>query len=695
MSTPPPNHLLFEGPGEMRALCRAFNWAESALGAVSDWPQSLRTAAQMALASPFPNIILWGPDLIQIYNDGYRVVMDTQHPKGLGQFTRECWPEVWHINEPIYQRVWKGESFSFENSLYRLSRSGKLQDFWLTIAYSPILDESENVGGILVTLFDNTAKVLEEQKRNYVLQLSDALRLLTDSNQIQIEASRALSSFLKADRVGFAEVMPDEECVVVSGYYGDRLPDMKGTYRVGEYDPGLIGRLQAGQTCIRPNVAEDESLTTGQRDAYALLRLGATVTVPLIKQNSLIAIFFVSHEEPRSWSPNEIALIEETADRAWMAVERARAEEALRSADRQKDEFLAMMAHELRNPMATIRNGLNILNHQKDTDSQATMLMMNRQVDHLVRMLDDLLDVSRVSQNKIQLKEEQLELGLLLRAAVEAVEIQNEGQRSKIVFTPAPSPIHVLGDGTRLTQVFTNLLINGLRYTDHSGEVQVSLESNDCEALVRVTDNGIGIESDQLKSIFELFVQVDNSHARSKGGLGIGLTLVNRLIAMHGGRIQANSQGLGKGSEFVVCLPLAKSGPIKASDDKVVPGSSCNQRILVIDDNDDAGMTLAMLLRINGYETHYRTSGRDGIEAAKSLSPGIILCDIGMPEMDGYETCHLLRQQHWSKGMILVALTGYGQEKDKQLAREAGFDHHFLKPVDINELLVYINSLES
>lgn len=695
MTTPPPNHLLFDGPGEMRALCRAYNWAESGLGAVSEWPQSLRTAAQMVLASPFPNIILWGPEHIQIYNDGYRGVMDAQHPKGLGQSNQECWPEVWHVNQPIYERVWQGESFSFENTLYRLVRDGELKDFWLTLAYSPILDESETVGGVLVTLFDNTAKVLEERKKNYLLQLSDALRLLTDSKKIQVEASRVLSSFLEADRVGFAEVIPDEECVVVSSYFGDNLPEMRGKYRLNEYDPELIGRLQAGKTCIRPDVARDERLTIDQKQAYAQLRLGATATVPLIKQGSLAAIFFVFHTEPRSWSASELSLIEETAERTWMAVERAQAEEALRIADAQKDEFLAMMAHELRNPMATIRNGLNILNHQKDVDSHSTMLMMNRQVEHLVRMLDDLLDVSRVSQNKIQLKAEQLELGALLAAAVEAVGVQNKGQIGKIVFLPAAAPVIVHGDGTRLTQVFTNLLINGLRYTDHAGEVRISLESDDCEALVRVTDNGIGLESDQLKSIFELFVQVDNSYARSKGGLGIGLTLVNRLVALHGGRIQASSLGLGKGSEFIVYLPLAKIGQeTQEIADSKASDKTNDQRILVIDDNDDAGMTLTMLLKLNGYETYYRTSSRDGIEAAESLQPTIILCDIGMPEMDGYETCRTLRQQPWSKEMVVIALTGYGQEKDKQLARDAGFNHHFLKPVDINELLAYIGKLK-
>lgn len=370
-----------------------------------------------------------------------------------------------------------------------------------------------------------------------------------------------------------------------------------------------------------------------------------------------------------------------------------RAEENLREADQRKDEFLAMLAHELRNPMATIRNGLNILRLTNETDpvTGQTVGMMNRQVDHLVRLVDDLLDVSRISQGKIELQRERLELGALVAGAVEAMRPQYAALGKGLYFTPAPLPLFVDGDSTRLSQVVTNLLTNGLRYTGQQGQVRVSVVRGDGDALLRVADNGIGLRADQLTAVFELFVQADNSLARQQGGLGIGLTLVQRLVSMHGGRVEARSPGLGGGSEFLVTLPLLDE-PANEPMTMVIPSDSelSRHRILVIDDNADAALTLSMLLKLKGYAVHTQYSGRAGIEVAETLRPTVILCDIGMPEMDGYETVRLIRQQAWGKDVLLMALSGYGQAEDSQRAKEAGFDGHLVKPVDLSALVALI-----
>ena len=396
--------------------------------------------------------------------------------------------------------------------------------------------------------------------------------------------------------------------------------------------------------------------------------------------------------------------------------ERRRAEDALKMADQRKDEFLAMLAHELRNPMSTIRSGLQLLTltDGKEEASRATIAMMNRQTDHLVRLVDDLLDVSRIGRGKIELKKEPIELVELVRAAAQSIHFLFDEQKRHLLVQLPEFPIYLVGDATRLTQVVINLLTNGARYTEPGGNVWLSLEQEDDrnvptdtpewgshasptlgrEAIIQVRDNGIGLASDKLTSIFELFVQVDNSLARSKGGLGLGLTLVKQLVDMHGGWVEALSEGLGQGSTFRIHLPTLPVAPVTESTSA---GSTSHRvaaaRLLVVDDNEDAALTLALLLKMKGYEVHTCNSGRSGLEAAQSLQPAAILLDISMPEMDGYETCRLLRQQSWGVGMRLIALTGYGQAEDRQRTKEVGFDGHLVKPVDLEALTKLLTNL--
>lgn len=374
---------------------------------------------------------------------------------------------------------------------------------------------------------------------------------------------------------------------------------------------------------------------------------------------------------------------------------RKQAEENLWQADRRKDEFLAMLAHELRNPMATLRNGLTILDlTSTDETTRSTVGMMNRQSDHLVRMLDDLLDVSRISLGKIELKSERVNLVVLVQQAVESMQSLYQLQGRTLDVQLPTEPIYLIGDATRLVQVVTNLLTNGARYTGEQGEVWLRLQHQGQEAILQVGDNGIGLPPDQLSSIFELFVQVDNSLARSKGGLGLGLTLVKRLVDQHRGRVSAQSEGLGKGSLFTVYLPTITVPAVKAPVS--VPQVSkplASRRILVIDDNADAAMIMGMLLELKGYEAHTRTSGREGLEAAEQLLPAAILLDIGMPDLDGYATCRLIRQQTWGQNMTVIALTGYGLQEDRLRTREAGFNEHLVKPVDFEALINLLENL--
>lgn len=403
----------------------------------------------------------------------------------------------------------------------------------------------------------------------------------------------------------------------------------------------------------------------------------------------------------RSWREDEINLMSELASRIWAQLERTRAEAALRDVDQRKDEFLAMLAHELRNPMSTLLSGLQILTliNGKDQISRDTIAMMNRQTGQLVRMVDDLLDVSRISQGKIELKTGQINLVEVVAQAAESVQALYQEQGRRLHVDLPTAPIEVKGDGVRLGQVVTNLLTNGARYTGESGQVWLRVSHHQQEALIQARDNGIGLSADQLETIFALFVQVDNSLARSKGGLGLGLTLVKRLVELHGGRVEAQSEGIGKGSTFTVHLPTVNTAPEPTStlaESRLESRTSADtptQPILVVDDNADAAFTLSMFLKLKGYEVHTCHSGQSGLEATETLKPAVVLLDIGMPGMDGYETARAIRSQPWGLAVILIALTGYGGEADKQRTQAAGFNGHLVKPVDLDAIVTLLTDL--
>jgi PAS domain S-box-containing protein len=383
--------------------------------------------------------------------------------------------------------------------------------------------------------------------------------------------------------------------------------------------------------------------------------------------------------------------------------ERRRLEEELQrradqlvEADRRKDEFLAMLSHELRNPLAPILNALHLMD-QVGTNHpilQQARDMVERQVRHLTRLVDDLLDVARITKGKVQLHPEPVELAVVLQRAVETSRLLLDSRRHELVVALPAQPVWLRADPARLEQVVTNLLTNAAKYTEPGGRVWLTAALGQDRVMVQVRDTGAGIAPDLLPHIFDLFTQAERTLDRSQGGLGVGLTLVKSLVEMHGGTIRAASGGLGQGSEFTLelpVLPASAARPMETAGTPAAPTGSL--RVMVVDDNWDAADSLAMLLRLTGHEVQTAHDGASALSAAGAFHPAVIFLDIGLPGMDGYQVAERMRRQPELAGVVLVALTGYGQEEDRRRSQAVGFDYHLVKPADPQQVLELLGML--
>jgi len=778
----------------------------------------------------------------------------------------------------------------------------------------------------------------------FLLALSDRLRALSDPAQVQLEAVTALGRYLAADRVGLAEVGGDEHAATLAGQYADAVPAIEGRYTFGEHGAELLAALRAGQALVRPDVARDSALGDEERRAHARLQIGATLHLPLLEAGRLMALLFVHYRAAQPELAAVVPMAAAVAARTWDALQRTRAEaalrgseakyrtlvtrmdegfalcellrdidghaidarclevnpalkqllrtatqpfegccisallpgdhrywvdagaaavkggesgrfecevqalqrwfdvkvapfggerftlfvdditerkrteaalrasedrlrkaisidtvgvlffsldgrmldanhafermtgfgvdelrngvhwqtltppehlaatqraaeelgargeskpyekellrkdgtrfwglfaptrltgsggaaecvefviditaakqvdRALREADRNKDEFLATLAHELRNPLAPLANGLHLvrLAGADNPRVQRPVEIMDRQLGHMVRLVDDLLDVARISMGKIELQRERVALSEVMALAIEGMQAPLEQREQRLDVVPSRDELYVEGDRVRLTQVFSNLLSNALKYTQPGGRIQVRMEPDGEQAAVSISDSGIGIPGWALPHVFDLFSQVRIHQEQSEGGLGIGLSLVRSLVTLHGGSVSAVSEGPGRGSTFSVRLPRVDGQWPSIHDsghgDIVAPPSS-GLHVLVADDNQDAAMTLASLLEFEGHHVRVAFDGEQAVASAEAQPPDVVFLDLGMPHMDGVEAARRLRALERERHMLIVALTGWGQEKDRDRTREAGFDAHLVKPPRMADLV--------
>lgn len=566
---------------------------------------------------------------------------------------------------------------------------------WMWDRAFPIQDKAGNVYRVAGIAEDVTERKQAEDATRFLADASTSLAAIVDyKSTLQRVAGLSVPAFADWCAVDLAEadgtlrrlavVHADPAKVQLAQELSRRYPlnpeAPRGAYHV----------LRTGEPELIQDVADPRWTELANNDPHLrLLRrlgLGSFMCVPLQIRNVTTGVLtFAYAESGRRYEPHDLALAEELARRAAVAIENARLYAALREADRRKDEFLAMLAHELRNPLAPIRSGLDILALNEDPQSE-TVHLMQEQVGHLVRLVDDLLDVSRIVRGRIELRRELVELSTIVKRSVDAMRPILASRNQTLVTKLHVEPLWLDADPVRLIQVVENLLNNASKYMDHGGRIQLNTERRGSQAVIRVQDEGIGIEADLLPKIFDLFTQSARSLDRSQGGLGIGLTLVRNLVEMHQGDVSVASAGPGQGSQFEVTLPTITAID-QREDIAKAPPAMRGRRILVVDDNVGAAKMLAVLLkRLGPHEIAMAHDGPTTIEVAERFEPELILLDIGLPRMDGLAVAWNLRQRPKFHNTLIVALTGYGQEEDRRRSKEAGFDEHLVKPVGVQTL---------
>jgi PAS domain S-box-containing protein len=568
---------------------------------------------------------------------------------------------------------------------YRLINGGR--ERWVLASGRPHYDRTGQVLGMF-------GVVQELSQSRLLVKLDDSMRALGDPEQITMTAARLLGEHLQVNRCAYATAETDQDQLLCTGTYTNGASAIVGRFTYMGFGDACRSDFRAGQPFVVGEREGDPRLDEATRASYRMIDLRAGIGVPILKSGRLVAAMGVHSKTPRLWSAAEVSLVQHVASRCWESIERARVEreratllEAAESANRAKDEFLAMLGHELRNPLSPILTALQLMKLRGVGGAERERTVIERQVEHLTRLVDDLLDVSRIAGGKVDLKLEVIELSEVVARALEvASPLLEERQHVLDVAIPRRG-LPIEGDAPRLSQIVTNLITNAAKYTPAGGRIKVTARGDGRDVVLSVKDNGIGIARDVLPRVFDLFVQGQQTLDRSAGGLGLGLAIVKNLVERHGGSVSASSEGPGHGSEFEVRLPKATTAPPAgdAHDTGPIPIVSPRDavRILIVDDNEDAANLLADVLRLGGHDIRVAHDAAEALQIASTTLLDAAFLDIGLPVIDGYELAARLRQLPGFEEIKLVAITGYGQESDLRRSKAAGFDHHIVKPADI------------
>ncbi|MCC2970709.1 ATP-binding protein [Massilia sp. IC2-476] len=567
---------------------------------------------------------------------------------------------------------------------------------WLDIRANPSLED-----GLAVFFNDISGRklaVLAAQKaaahKSMLLDLDERLRSVADDpSAMMTAATRELARILDVPRVGYVSMDESVEYGTVGHNYNDtrRVPELPPRReRLDDYGLALAADIRAGRVMRVTDLATDPRTAGPAAQAHAEIGARASVAAPIQRAGKTVAFMFAHHDQPREWSDDDVELMRATAARTWDAVARARAVLALRETDRRKDEFLAMLAHELRNPLAPISSAADLLRLGRLDEARVrqTSGIISRQVRHMTGLIDDLLDVSRVTRGLVSLDRREVDVRSVVGEAVEQVKPLIELRCHQLDIQVAPGPAHVWGDQKRLVQCVANVLNNAAKYTPEGGSIVLRLHAEDGQAVITVADNGIGMRPEVVAHAFELFAQAERTSDRAQGGLGIGLALVKSLVELHGGQVTLCSGGLGHGSEFVIRLPRFEAVSLAPTvlpaqvDGPAAAAATRQTQVMIVDDNIDAAEVLGALCELLGYAVTIEHSSQRALERAMQEGPEVCLIDIGLPDMDGNELASRLRRLPGTAQSMLVAVTGYGQDKDRAAAQASGFDHYLVKPVD-------------
>ena len=790
---------------------RTIDWANTPIGPMEGWPQSLRSYVDLILGLPTPAIVFWGPDQTQIYNDGYAVIMGPRHPRYFGATYRECWPETYPVLIGLMRQVLdEGKTITITpEQPIMLTRHGFEEEAYFSFTFSPLRDEAGRIAGIYQPVVEMTDAVLRARRAETLRQLTtprgsleltvaplagnpaDApfvgvylrspgeLRLAAVTGATTLEACDArLAPVL--DRLTEALATNRSLAVTLDGA-GDPLREvylvplrrsaedaplgviafgasarlrLDASYR--EFFEAATREIATNLVAQRAEQAQREAKELQARRMAALFE-HAPVGIALLRgkehvfevanplYRELLPKHDVLHRSIREALPeldgqgifellddvfesNEpylgrsIRLVIDGPDGAaherffdfayqplpgedgrpesivvvvFEVTDLSKARRDAEAASRVKDEFFAILGHELRNPLAPITTALQLMKLRGDDALARERTIIERQVEHMTRLLDDLLDVSRITRGKVALERAPVELMTVVATAIElASPLLEQRQHHLVVDVPA-SGLVVDGDAVRLAQVVSNLVANAAKYTEPGGRIRIAAVKTGTRVALTVEDSGIGIAPEMLPRVFEAFAQAEQSLERSHGGLGLGLTIVDNLVKLHGGVVTARSGGHGKGSTFVVELPLSSASPSvppvpAAAHSEPAPLSGA-LRVLVVDDNVDAAELLAEAVGQYGYHTLIAHDGAAALRMVEAFAPDIALLDIGLPVMDGYELAGRLRSGPRGERMKLVAITGYGQESDRRRTAAAGFDAHLVKPVQLNAIVTLLD----
>ncbi len=583
---------------------------------------------------------------------------------------------------------------------YRMRRAMDGAYRWFVLRATPLLTPAGDVMRWVAGALDIEDRKRDERtvrsllsitgRLNATLDVDDLLTLLVRDSIELIGAEGGCSGLSTPDGIHCQVYKRDgaeRECT-------KKWPPMQGL-------PGwvLVQKIPylTNDTAADPQVDADFCREMGIRSA---------LSIPILDARREVLAFFELHNkrDGLEFTPRDRERLMAVSELAAPAIQNAlayrrllEAEESLKEADRKKDEFLATLAHELRNPLAPIRNALSIIRLSRPGTARLEEVrqMMERQIQQMVRLIDDLLDVSRITRGKLRLQRDLVPLADVINSAIETSRPVIEEAGHELIYSLPSETVYLDADATRLSQVFANLLTNAAKFTDRGGQIRLSAHHTPVEVAVSVRDDGIGIPADKVANLFEMFTQLDHSLEKAQGGLGIGLTLSRRLVELHGGTIEVTSEGPGMGSEFTVRLPVATSRSEHAEPEplELFNGDAPAQRILVADDNTDAARSLALMFEMMGSEVRTVHDGQAAFEAAGEFRPDVVFLDIGMPRLNGYEAASRIRQQPWGKDIFLVALTGWGQQEDQRKSEEAGFNRHVIKPASFVTLQKLLHDL--